>query len=107
MLKMSEKTAKLELPHNVVPLNPLPGGKDPTVNWLADLKQGTSFVSKRRMPKGHEQLFLDEWTLINNRTKSFLLFTDLNPQAEVYVRVDPKDSSRHNELVEVLEEGEE
>lgn len=84
----------------------LPGGKDPTYNWLKDLKEGTIFVCKRRQnPPGTVQQFLDEFCLVNNRMKTYLLVTNLNQDA--FFRVLPEEFSRLNELVEVLEEGKE
>jgi len=104
---------KEEKADNVIEMNPkpkfdvLPGGKDPTVNWLAELPQGTVFLCrKRNVPAGQVQLFMDEWTLDNNTFKHFKLHDDLNPQiAERFVWVNPREFSMLHELVEVLEEG--
>lgn len=98
---------------NVMPfLSTVPGGKDPTYNWLKnDIIEGQTFVSRRRtstqmdqygkLVKGYPQLILDEWTLVNNRNKTFLLLTNLNQEA--YVRVISEEFSRDMECVEVLE----
>lgn len=88
----------------VVPfLSPVPGGKDPTYDWLKnDIAEGQTFVCRRRPQQGQRQLLLDEFSLVNNRNKTFLLLTNLNQEA--YVRVISAEFSRDMELVEVLGE---
>lgn len=103
ILPSTAESADTEDTNKVVPfLSAVPGGKDPTRNWLKeDIAEGETFVSRRRPMQGQRQLILDEWTLVNNRTKTFLLLTNLNQEA--YVRVVSEEFSRDMELVEVLE----
>jgi hypothetical protein len=102
------QTPKKELliPENVIPLKPV--GKGPNNSWLRDLPEGAVFVSRRRPFQGNIQIFLDVWTLVNNRGKSFTLSTDPigDDNTIVFKRVDPDDFSQVHELVEVLEEQE-
>lgn len=101
----SEAEETIEQKANVIPLQLLTGGKEPTDNWLTKIKEGSLFVCKRKTQRGEVQLFLDEWCLVNNRTKTYLLSTNLNQEA--FVRVNPLEFSRYNDLVEVIEEGKE
>lgn len=104
ILPTNTEDTKPEEAGNVMPfLAPLPGGKDPTYNWLKnDIAEGQTFVTRRRPQQGQRQLLLDEFTLVNNRNKTFLLLTNLNQEA--YVRVISEEFSRDMELVEVLGE---
>lgn len=101
---MSQKLILPEETDNVLKFQPLPGGKDPTDNWLARIEEGVTFVSRRKFNQ-HQgvQLILDEWTLINKTNgRTYLLKTNLNQDA--WIRVLPEEFSKFNELIEVLKE---
>ena len=89
-------------PEEGVVFLPKLGEKEPD-DWLSTLKQETVFLTKRRHSA---QFMLEEWRLVNNNNKSFLLEVQLSfftPTGHVWVI--PRDFSKTYELVEVLAEG--
>lgn len=86
---------------NVIPFQPLPGGKDPTNNWLEALPQGTVFTCKpRAMQKGALDVFTLEYHVCFKTVLETKLFENLND--ERYFWVITKNFSRAFEQVEIL-----
>jgi hypothetical protein len=86
---------------NVVPFQALPGGKDPTDNWLQRVPQGAVFLCQPRTPKGQLNIFQLEYHLAFKLDMSSKLFENINDE-ERFFWVDNINFSKAFELVTIL-----
>lgn len=106
-LILPEKLEKDEEKGNVVPFQPqvVLGGKDPTINWLETLPQGTVFLCAPRTPQGQNNIFGLEYHVIFKTETFTKIFENMNE--EHYHWVHTKNFSRAFEFIKVLAQPEE